>query len=166
MSLLEAEKNWDGSKWGSLTKITNGLDKLIKKEEDRLKGAKKKKTGQFQGEGQASKEKVVSVDSNLKKDMPKEIIRIAEFLDIQINEEKWHDILHHCSFDYMKTNATPSVPLGGAFWDGGAEQFIYKGVNGRWRESLNSSEINKYDNLALKELGKKCATWLTTGDIS
>ena len=104
--------------------------------------------------------------SNLKKDMPKEILRIAEFLDIETNEEKWHDILHHCSFDYMKTNATPSVPLGGAFWDGGAEQFIYKGVNGRWRESLNSDEINKYDNLALKELGKECATWLTTGDIS
>jgi len=104
--------------------------------------------------------------SNLKKDMPKEILRIAEFLNIQINEEKWHDIVHHCSFDYMKRNATPSVPLGGAFWDGGAEQFIYKGVNGRWRESLNSSEIKKYDNLALKELGKECATWLTTGDIS
>ena len=104
--------------------------------------------------------------SNLKKDMPKEIRRIAEFLDIDINEEKWHEILRHCSFDYMKANATPSVPLGGAFWDGGAEQFIYKGVNGRWRELLNSTEIKKYDSLAVKELGKECAAWLTTGEIS
>ena len=104
--------------------------------------------------------------SNLKKDMPKEILRIAGFLDIDINEEKWHEILQHCSFDYMKANATPSVPLGGAFWDGGAEQFIYKGVNGRWRELLNSTEIKKYDSLAVKELGKECAAWLTTGEIS
>ena len=103
--------------------------------------------------------------SNLKQDMPKEIRRIAEFLDIDINEKKWHEILLHCSFDYMKANATPSVPLGGAFWDGGAEQFIYKGVNGRWRESLNSTEIKKYDSLAVKELGEECAAWLTTGEI-
>ena len=104
--------------------------------------------------------------SNLKKDMPKEILRIAGFLDIDINEGKWYEILQHCSFDYMKANATPSVPLGGAFWDGGAEQFIYKGVNGRWRELLNSTEIKKYDSLAVKELGKECAAWLTTGEIS
>ena len=95
--------------------------------------------------------------------MPKEIRRIAGFLDIDINEKKWHEILQHCSFDYMKANATPSVPLGGAFWDGGAEQFIYKGVNGRWRELLNSTEIKKYDSLAVKELGTECAAWLTTG---
>ena len=98
--------------------------------------------------------------------MPKEILRIAGFLDIDINEENWHEILQHCSFDYTKANATPSVPLGGAFWDGGAEQFIYKGVNGRWRELLNSTEIKKYDSLAVKELGKECAAWLTTGEIS
>ena len=104
--------------------------------------------------------------SNLKKDMPKEIFRIAGFLDIDINEENWHEILQHCSFDYMKANATPSVPLGAAFWDGGAEQFIYKGVNGRWRELLNSTEIKKYDSLAVKELGEECAAWLTTGEIS
>ncbi len=101
--------------------------------------------------------------SNLKKDMPKEILRIAGFLDIDINEGKWHEILQHCSCDYMKANATPSVPLGGAFWDGGAEQFIYKGVNGRWRELLNSTEIKKYDSLAVKELGTECAAWLATG---
>ena len=104
--------------------------------------------------------------AKLKEDMPGEIRRIATFLDIEIDETKWGEILEHCSFDYMKANATPSVPLGGAFWDGGAEQFIYKGVNGRWRELLNATEIKKYDSLAVKELGKECAAWLTTGEIS
>ncbi len=33
----------------------------------------------------------------------------------------------------MKANATATVPLGGAFWDGEAQTFINKGVNGRWR---------------------------------
>ena len=67
--LLEAEKNWDGSKWGQLSKIIDGLDGLIIKEKDRLAGAKKEKTGQYQGEGQASKEKVIQADKNLKRDL-------------------------------------------------------------------------------------------------
>ena len=67
------------------------------------------------------------ISSALKDDMPGEIRRIAAFLEIPIDEATWEAILEHCSFDYMKANATASVPLGGAFWDGGAETFIHKG---------------------------------------
>ena len=67
-NLLEAEKNWDGSKWGQLSKIIDGLKGLITREENRLAGAKKRKTGQYQGEGQASKEKVIQADKNLTRD--------------------------------------------------------------------------------------------------
>ena len=38
----------------------------------------------------------------------------------------------------MKNNATRSVPLGGAFWDGGAKVFINKDVNGRWMDTLTA----------------------------
>jgi len=101
----------------------------------------------------------------LKDDMPGEIRKIAAFLDIDIDESKWDTILHHCSFDYMKANATASVPLGGAFWDGGAETFIHKGVNGRWRDVLSDVESQKYENLADAELGAECAHWLATGQL-
>ena len=40
----------------------------------------------------------------------------------------------------MKRNAAKSAPLGGAFWDGGAETFINKGTNGRWRDVLSAAE--------------------------
>jgi aryl sulfotransferase len=56
------------------------------------------------------------------------------------------------------------VPLGGAFWDGGAETFIHKGTNGRWRDTLNESDIAKYEQRAEKELGEECSQWLATGD--
>jgi aryl sulfotransferase len=104
--------------------------------------------------------------ANLKKDMPDEIRRIAEFLEIPLNGEKWNAILHHCSFDYMKANATKSVPLGGAFWDGGAQTFIHKGVNGRWREVLQKTEAEKYDQIAARQLDPTCAHWLATGEIA
>jgi aryl sulfotransferase len=89
--------------------------------------------------------------SNLKKDMPSKIRRIAKFLDIPIDESSW--------------NSTESVPLGGAFWDGGAKTFINKGINGRWRDILADDESLKYEKMALEKLGSGCAQWLESGDM-
>ena len=102
--------------------------------------------------------------AQLKADMPGEIGKIAAFLDIPIDESKWDAILEHCSFGYMKKHADKSVPLGGAFWDGGAQTFIYKGTNGRWRDKLTAQDIAAYEARAQAELGEDCARWLATGE--
>jgi aryl sulfotransferase len=103
--------------------------------------------------------------ARLKEDMPGQIRRIAAFLGIPIEESKWAAILEHCSFEYMKQHATKSVPLGGAFWDGGAQTFIHKGMNGRWRELLSREESAKYEHMALETLGEPCAHWLAIGEL-
>jgi aryl sulfotransferase len=103
--------------------------------------------------------------ASLKADMPAEIERIAAYLDIDINPVARDDILKHCGFDYMKSHATPSVPLGGAFWEGGAETFIHKGTNGRWRDTLSPEESAAYEKKAVAELGEECAKWLATGEL-
>jgi aryl sulfotransferase len=100
----------------------------------------------------------------LKRDMRSEMRRIAEFLDIPIDESRWPRIVEYCTFDWMKRNATKSVPLGGAFWDAGAQVFINKGVNGRWRDTLTAAEIAEYEARAEAELGHACAHWLATGE--
>lgn len=99
----------------------------------------------------------------LKNDLPGEIRRIAQFLDTAVDESQWNAILKHCSFDYMKQYGIKSVPLGGAFWDGGAQSFINKGTNGRWRDVLRPDEIKKYDLIAARELPPACARWLASG---
>ena len=101
--------------------------------------------------------------ADLKKDMAGEIRGIADFLDIDIDEARWDDILTHCSFEWMKKNATKTVPLGGAFWDAGAEVFINKGVNGRWTASLTPAEAAAYEERSRAELGDACARWLAVG---
>lgn len=101
--------------------------------------------------------------ADLKKDMAGEIRGIADFLAIDVDESRWNDILTHCSFDWMKKNATRTVPLGGAFWDAGAEVFIHKGVNGRWTESLTPREAAAYEERSRAELGDACARWLAGG---
>lgn len=99
----------------------------------------------------------------LKRDMPGEMRRIANFLDIPVDETRWPDILKYCSFDWMKNNGTKTVPLGGAFWNGGAQTFINKGVNGRWINTLTAAESAEYEARAISELGAECAQWLANG---
>jgi aryl sulfotransferase len=100
----------------------------------------------------------------MKRDMPGEIRLIAEFLDIPIDEARWDRIVEYCTFDWMKANATKSVPLGGAFWDAGAEVFINKGINGVWRDTLTARDCAEYEERAIAELGEDCAYWLATGE--
>ena len=101
--------------------------------------------------------------SNLKKDLAGEIQRIAAFLDIAVEENKWNPILGHCSFEYMKAHAAEIVPFGGSLWEGGAETFMNKGVNGRWRDVLPREDLERYESLAREKLGEECAYWLSTG---
>jgi aryl sulfotransferase len=103
---------------------------------------------------------------NLKNDMEGMMRAIAGFLEIPIDEEKWPEIVDHCTFDYMKKNAASSTPLGGIIWEGGAETFIHRGVNGRWRDTLSDRDIALYERRAVVELGEDCAHWLATGDRS
>lgn len=98
--------------------------------------------------------------ADLKQDMPGEIRRIAAFLDIAIDEARWKAIVEHCSFDYMKAHAAACAPLGGVFWDGGAETFVHKGTNGRWRDILTAEDCAAYERRALAELEPECAAWL------
>ena len=103
---------------------------------------------------------------NLKDDMEGQMRKIAAFLDIPIDESTWGKIVRHCTFDYMKHNATLSTPLGGAIFDGGAEVFVNKGTNGRWRDTLTQDDIARYERTAGEQLGEVCAHWLETGELA
>jgi aryl sulfotransferase len=79
---------------------------------------------------------------------------------MEINENKWDEMVYHCTFDYMKQHAEYATPLGGAPWKGGAKTFVHKRSNGRWRDILSDGEKAEYEALALKKLGQDCARWL------
>ena len=48
-------------------------------------------------------------------------------------------------------------------WDGGAETFIHRGTNGRWRDTLTEDDIRRYEARAVAARGPECAAWLATG---
>lgn len=101
--------------------------------------------------------------ANLKTDLAGEMKSLAAFLGIDVAPEQWPVIIEHCSFDYMKANAANVAPLGGGIFEGGAGQFINKGVNGRWRDVLRAEDIAAYERTAEQKLGPACAKWLATG---
>ena len=103
--------------------------------------------------------------ANLKKDMEGEIRRIARFIDLSVEELNWDTILEHCTFNYMKSHADQSVPLGGMFWEGGAKTFLHKGTNGRWRDILSEEDSQRYEQKTKAMLGEACSHWLKTGEM-
>ncbi len=64
--------------------------------------------------------------AELKRDMPGNIRKIADFLEIEVDEQTWPAILEHCSFDYMKTHMS-NPHLGRASGMGGRVDFYQQG---------------------------------------
>ena len=104
--------------------------------------------------------------ADLKADLPGGIARIADFLDVKLDAASMARVVEHCGFAYMKAHAGEMAPLGGIFWDGGADSFIHKGTNGRWRDTLTAADIVAYEARALAELGPDCAKWLAHGSVA
>ncbi len=104
--------------------------------------------------------------NDLKRDLEGEMRRIAAFLDCAILAERWPQVVEHCTFDWMKTNAENVTPLGGKIFEGGAQSFVNKGTNGRWRDVLTAADVAAYERRALAELGPACARWLAEGTLA
>lgn len=101
--------------------------------------------------------------NELKVDLAGSIAQLAGFVGATPGKNDLSRIVEHCSFDYMKQHAAANAPRGGTAFVGGAETFINKGTNGRWRDILSATEIAAYDARAVDELGLECAAWLRDG---
>jgi aryl sulfotransferase len=103
--------------------------------------------------------------NSLKQDFVGEAKKIADFLEIEVEESLWPQIEKHCSIDYMREQSGKFEDLHIIF-NGGGKSFINKGTNGRWKEVLSKDEIARCDDIAVAEMGADCAHWLKTGEIT
>ncbi len=104
--------------------------------------------------------------NDLLRDLSGEIRRIAEYLSIEVSDEMIASIAEAVRFDSMKANAEKIVPGAEFSWTGGAQTFIHKGTNGRWREVLTEDDLKLYDAAVARELTPDCAEWLEHGRLS
>jgi aryl sulfotransferase len=92
-----------------------------------------------------------------------EIARIARFIGLEPSAEELARVVEATAFETMKQKATDVVGAAAGMWEGGAQRFINKGTNGRWREELSQAELAQYDALIERALSPGCAQWLEQG---
>jgi aryl sulfotransferase len=102
--------------------------------------------------------------SDLKADLEGEMRRIAEFLEIEIPESVWPELVHQARFETMKQQATEAEPGMAMIFEGGAERFFFKGTNGRWRDVLTPEDLELYERAASK-LDSELRHWLENGRL-
>jgi aryl sulfotransferase len=99
--------------------------------------------------------------NDLKADLAGEMRRIAEYLGIDVPAAKWPGAVERCTFESMKANGERV----GSFWNfaGGAQSFLFKGTNGRWRDVLTPDELEAYRKRVAELLPPEAALWLERG---
>lgn len=101
--------------------------------------------------------------NDLKSDLDGTMRNIAAFIDVEVSAARWPILVQHCTFEYMQAHADRLMPNLKKGMHGGGQRFIYKGTNGRWRETLKSPDLKKYAAVATRELAPDCAAWLDRG---
>lgn len=94
-----------------------------------------------------------------------EIRRVAEFLQIPINESALPGIIERTSFGYMRENFKDIMPEANVIWRGGGNTFMNKGTNGRWRDVLTEDDLALYAAAVERTLDPACARWLETATV-
>jgi aryl sulfotransferase len=101
--------------------------------------------------------------NDLKADLEGEMRRIAGFLGIETPPARLAELAEAARFDTMKRQGDEMLPQLKMAFDNGAERFLNKGVNGRWRDFLTDEDLARYDALVKRRLTPALAAWLEGG---
>lgn len=98
--------------------------------------------------------------NDLKADLPAQVQRIASFLGLDPDPERLKMVCAAVDFKAMQQRSATYVPCGGRLWKGGAESFLYRGINGRWRGVLRPEQLEAYERVSRNALSPDCHRWL------
>lgn len=103
--------------------------------------------------------------NDLKADLDGEMRRIAAFLGIEPDPEVWPELVEAATFGSMKREGKALLgDAADAAFQGGADRFLFKGTNGRWRSLMGEEELALYDSAASR-LSPGLARWLEGGRL-
>ena len=98
--------------------------------------------------------------ADMKSDTSAAVRRIADFIGVELSQPRLENIVAAVAFDAMKQQGKNYAPGGGEPWKGGANTFMHKGVNGRWRDIFSTDELALYDDACARALSPDCRAWL------
>jgi aryl sulfotransferase len=103
--------------------------------------------------------------NDLKADLPGEMRRISQFLEIDTPADRLPALAQAAGFEAMQANGEALLPHIGDFFDRGANRFLNKGTNGRWREVLTPADLARYEAAFRSKVSPACADWLEHGRL-
>lgn len=95
---------------------------------------------------------------DLKADLDAEIRRVATFVDLEVDASLWAQLVESCTFASMKQRNAEISDFDRLFI-GGADTFLYKGTNGRWRDVLTAAEVAAFDEQSAQRLPPDANAW-------
>jgi aryl sulfotransferase len=104
--------------------------------------------------------------NDLKTDLAGEMRRIAEFLEIDTPPALMAELARAASFEAMKNQGDEMLPQLRMAFDNGAERFLHKGSNGRWKDFLTAEDLARYDALIARKLSPAMAGWIEHGRLA
>ena len=104
--------------------------------------------------------------NDLKADLAGEMRRIADFLGIETPERLLAQLAEAARFETMKRQGEEMLPQLRMAFDNGAERFLNKGENGRWRDFLTEADLARYDALVERRLTPALRAWLEGGRLA
>jgi aryl sulfotransferase len=103
--------------------------------------------------------------ADMKADLGAEVRRIAAFLEIDLPAAIMGEIVAAARFETMREQGAQLMPGAENAWNGGSQRFLYKGVNGRWKDVLAAADLAEYEAKVQRELSPSLAAWLEHGRL-
>ncbi|MEP5938161.1 MAG: sulfotransferase domain-containing protein [Erythrobacter sp.] len=103
--------------------------------------------------------------ADLKEGLEGEMRRIAEFLEIEVEEDLWPQLVEAAGFDAMKKRAAQLLPTADTIWQGGGNTFLHKGQNARWKGVYDQADLKKYDAKVADQFSPSLARWTEQGRV-
>ena len=103
--------------------------------------------------------------NDMKADLEGEIRRIAAFLEIELADQLWPEIVAAADFKAMKAAANDLMPSADTIWKGGGTTFINKGTNRRWEGVCRPEDLARYADKANSLFSPALAAWCEQGRL-
>jgi len=97
--------------------------------------------------------------ANLINDKPREIQRVADFLNLKLEPSQLEMILECSTLEYMKEKWKKFEPPRRFL----PKRFLNKGTNGRWQDLLTTQQLRHYESVISQKLEPECANWVKNG---
>ena len=101
--------------------------------------------------------------ADLKADLAGEMRRIADFLGITIPGDLWPALVGAADFEAMKRDGKRLLPTADRSFEGGADRFLHKGANDRWRGVLTEDDLALYEAKVRERFTPGLAAWVDGG---